>query len=413
MGKKMVKKIILFGTGALFCLMFIAYSCNNNQNPTTKSTGTTGTTLISTPNPTSSAFVTDPSLPPPDMDTDLLAWDGTTTEEPTLVGDIYEVNNANELAWIAAQTNDFAGKTIKLMDNINMDDQPFDGIASLAGTFEGNKKIVHNININKPSVDNVGLINVLQTGGVIQNLTISEGNILARLGAGGIVGINYGDNTMISNVANYNVTVTGGSGYAGGIVGYNANNITIVNAVNSGEIKGTSFLGGIIGLSYNNSSTPLNVNITKVRNSGNVSGTSSFIGGIVGASSSVTIKDGGNSGDISGVGTVGGIIGVTFQHATTIDDSYNYTIATINGNNEENGGIVGGLYNNNSASELNINNSYYLTASYGAVGKNINAAPLTDNSTEITLAEFATESTFTNWDFVNTWSMGTLHPILK
>ena len=399
----MVKKIILFGTGALFCLMFIAYSCNNNQNPTTKSTGTTGTTLISTPNPTSSAFVTDPSLPPPDMDTDLLAWDGTTTEEPTLVGDIYEVNNANELAWIAAQTNDFAGKTIKLMDNINLDDQPFDGIASLAGTFEGNKKTIHNININKPSVDNIGLIGSLETGAIIQNLTISGGNITGLKNTGGIVGINNGDNTMISNVANYNVTITTTESGTGGIIGRSANNMSIINAVNSGDVTGHFATGGIIG----GSSQGFTINITKVRNSGAISGTGKNIGGIVGNTGKTTIKDAGNTGSISGNDSIGGLVGRVSDKPTTIDDSYNYVKVSGNG---EVGGLVGTLLD--SSINITIDNSYFLTTNNSAIGKR-NGATVTNNSVKIDTTEFATESTFTGWDFVNTWSMGTLHPILK
>ena len=399
----MVKKIILFGTGALFCLMFIAYSCNNNQNPTTKTTGTTGTTLISTPNPTTRAFVTDPSLPPPDMDTELLAWDGSTTEEPTLVGDIYEVNNANELAWIAAQTNDFAGKTIKLMDNINLDDQPFDGIASLAGTFEGNKKTIHNININKPSVDNIGLIGSLETGAIIQNLTISGGNITGLKNTGGIVGINNGDNTMISNVANYNVTITTTESGTGGIIGRSANNMSIINAVNSGDVTGHFATGGIIG----GSSQGFTINITKVRNSGAISGTGKNIGGIVGNTGKTTIKDAGNTGSISGNDSIGGLVGRVSDKPTTIDDSYNYV--EVSGNDEV-GGLVGTLLD--SSINITIDNSYFLTTNNSAIGKR-NGATVTNNSVKIDTTEFATESTFTGWDFVNTWSMGTLHPILK
>ena len=403
MGKKIGKKIILFGTGALFCLMFIAYSCNNNQNPTTKTTGTTGTTLISTPNPTTRAFVTDPSLPPPDMDTELLAWDGSTTEEPTLVGDIYEVNNANELAWIAAQTNDFAGKTIKLMDNINLDDKPFDGIASLAGTFEGNKKTIHNININKPSVDNIGLIGSLETGAIIQNLTISGGNITGLKNTGGIVGINNGDNTMISNVANYNVTITTTESGTGGIIGRSANNMSIINAVNSGDVTGHFATGGIIG----GSSQGFTINITKVRNSGAISGTGKNIGGIVGNTGKTTIKDAGNTGSISGNDSIGGLVGRVSDKPTTIDDSYNYVKVSGNG---EVGGLVGTLLD--SSINITIDNSYFLTTNNSAIGKR-NGATVTNNSVKIDTTEFATESTFTGWDFVNTWSMGTLHPILK
>ena len=403
----MVKKIILFGTGALFCLMFIAYSCNNNQNPTTKSTGTTGTTLISTPNPTSSAFVTDPSLPPPDMDTDLLAWDGTTTEEPTLLDDVYEVNNANELAWIAAQTSDFAGKTIKLMESINLNDKEFNGIASFAGTFEGNKKTIHNINISKNSVNNIGLIGSLETDGVIQNLTISEGSVSGKSYVGGIVGKNNGDNTMISNVANYGVAVTGGYNNIGGIIGYSYGDLTIVSVANSANVTGKSYIGGIIGYSRNTTS-----NITKVRNAGSISANGSYVGGILGASAGATIKDAGNSGDVSGNRVVGGIIGLSLINPSPIDDSYNYGDIIESSPYDEIGAIVGAIYS--ASANLDMNDCYYLTASYGALGVNLNnVATVTDNSTEITLEEFKIESTFTGLDFVNTWSMGTLHPILK
>ena len=84
-------------------------------------------------------------------------WDGKTMKEVTPVGDVYSISSAEELAWIAnqvnAKNNRFTDKTVKLMEDINMNNKEFAPIGSLAqgrdfsGVFDGNGKTIFNLNI--------------------------------------------------------------------------------------------------------------------------------------------------------------------------------------------------------------------------------------------------------------------------
>ena len=91
----------------------------------------------------------------PQTDTKLIAtftavpkWDGKTTVQP-LGSNVLLVYTPAELAWVADQTNnqsnDFAGKTVILMNNLDMNNQSWTPIKSFAGTFNANCKTVSNI----------------------------------------------------------------------------------------------------------------------------------------------------------------------------------------------------------------------------------------------------------------------------
>ncbi len=80
--------------------------------------------------------------------TEVPVWDGKTTSEP-LGSDVLLVYTPAELAWVADQannqSNNFAGKTVILMNNLDMSNQLWTPIASFAGTFNANCKTVSNI----------------------------------------------------------------------------------------------------------------------------------------------------------------------------------------------------------------------------------------------------------------------------
>ena len=399
----MVKKIIIFGTASLFCLMFIAYSCNNNQNPTTKSTGTTGTgtTLLGV---YEESIVIDPSLPVPAMYASLVAWDGITLTPVTPVNNVYEVSTPEQLAWVISQTGNFAGQTISIMENIDLDNQAFNGLSSFAGTFDGNNKTIYNININRSTESDVGLINELQTGGIVKDLALNEGNITGDGSVGAFVGINNGANTMISNVANYNVTVSGNTS-VGGIIGRTGSTILIADAVNSGTITSTAFTAGILGRS---TGTGTIVGITRVRNSGIINGGGGS-GGIAGSldGNTVTITDAGNTGNITGADSKAGLVGyITGNTTANINNSYNYATVSAGTYIGNLGGMLGGSV------ILTVNDTYYRN-NLIAFGFTNALTTITDNSAELSTADFASEASFPGFDFVNVWTMGDGYPIRK
>lgn len=123
-------------------------------------------------------------------------WDGTTSAV-TAVGTTYTIHSAKELAWIAEQNDaegGFAGKTIVLDANIDLNGSnrmrvwmPIGSEAHpFAGVFNGQHHLLRGLgSIN--AEDGVGLFGHVAAAGVIKDLGISGGRIVAvgqrRVGA--------------------------------------------------------------------------------------------------------------------------------------------------------------------------------------------------------------------------------------
>ncbi len=149
-------------------------------------------------------------------------------------------------------------------------------------------------------------------GGAISNSGAS-GAVSGGQSIGGLIG--YGGNIAISN-ATVTATVTapstaGASVYAGGLAGRTAGAIS--NATASGDVTvsatgGTTYAGGLVGLAEGS-----NVAITGSSASGDVSvaslGGSSAAGGLVGYASNGDISGASASGSVSGGLYAGGLVG--------------------------------------------------------------------------------------------------------
>lgn len=123
-------------------------------------------------------------------------WDGTTSAV-TVVGTTYTIHSAEELAWIAEQNDaegGFAGKTIVLAANIDLNGSnrmrvwtPIGSEAHpFAGVLDGQHHLLRGLgSIN--AEDGVGLFGHVAAAGVIKDLGISGGRIVAvgqrRVGA--------------------------------------------------------------------------------------------------------------------------------------------------------------------------------------------------------------------------------------
>lgn len=268
---------------------------------------------------------------------------------------VYEIHTAEDLVFLATQTGDFSGKTVEFMNDIDMSGTAFNGIGEFAGIMDGQGYKIHNLNIDKPNQESVGLINILGDGGSIKNLTIESGSIKGKNYVGAFVGAILKNST-----------------------------VTIVGVTNKATVKAVGALseaiaGGIIGGTYNARESGLDINIDNVANLGSVTATSkkySNAGGITGYTddnSSMTISFVYNYGDIVSQDAKGGLVGVYIS-------SY-------------------------------INNSYYREGGpdYYAVARNISDK----GSKKITDGEFGTQNTFVGWDFGSIWQMDSNYPVLK
>lgn len=135
------------------------------------------------------------------------------------------------------------GKTVVLSADLDLSDVEFSSIPTFGGTFDGQGYTISGLTITGSG--NVrGLFRYLQSGGVVQNVslevTIEPTDLQDSLG--GLVGNNHGSVR--------NCTVTGsiqGETNIGGIIGVNESSGKIINSTFSGSVTGEHYVGGIAG----------------------------------------------------------------------------------------------------------------------------------------------------------------------
>ena len=293
---------------------------------------------------------------------------------------------------------------------------------------------------------------------------------------GGIIGESVNSNITTDNVTNTGkITRTGTNetaiGSAGGVIGYNISGTTqnttnLVKAYNTGDVTSNNgSTGGIIG--FNSSGTGVNTTtISKSHNKGNVISSDNSSGGIIGLNDKDTntdITDTYNTGDITGYQNTGGIIGnnnTGTTNTTTIATTFNkgkVESKSTDGGNNYAGGIVGnnketliitnayntgtitttraisaGIIANTVPKEVTVATSFnYANLKGSTQGAIIGTGTITGTNnfwntlgtepirptggTEIEVSNFATQSSFTNWDFPDTWEIltGAKYPTLQ
>lgn len=266
-------------------------------------------------------------------------WSGET-KEITPESDIYKVETPAQLAWIAEQVNTgantFKGKTVMLMNDLELDNQPWTPIGNstnkFEGTFDGQDKTISNLNIDMTDQSNIGLFG-MTTGGEIKNLTIFNADVKGYLSVGVVAGTPY--TSKYTDITLGGLIKVEGFSYVGGIGGKNAyadwTNITI-NASEGSYVKANSeedgkayrtYVGGAIGFMGEGGHT-----VKNVTSNIDVEGSTCDVGGIVGiahynnkfenciSSGDVTIT---NATKTSGAEEIGGIAGVWHnQNGTSV-----------------------------------------------------------------------------------------------
>ena len=177
-------------------------------------------------------------------------WDASL--QPVVpVGNVYTVTTAAELAWIAAQNTSFAGKTIELNAHIDLQGKRWTPIGSSAmpfqGTFKGKGHLIKGLR-SFEGADGVGLFGYVGASGVIDNVGISGGTIVAknkrRIGA--IAGVCAGKVQSCWSMA----YMAAAGNVVGGLVGELTSTGVITHAYHSGLINNASdTIGGIVGKS--------------------------------------------------------------------------------------------------------------------------------------------------------------------
>lgn len=189
-------------------------------------------------------------------------WDGSKTE-PALTGTTYSVATAEELAWIAAesQTTDFTGYRIVLTADIDLGGkltpakkwQPIGCAAHpFNGELDGQNHVIRNLYIFGAE-GAAGLLAETGEQAEIHHLALSQGQIITDgvNDIGGFIGIHRGDLHHCFNMAQI---LANNGNRVGGLVGSNHGHIAY--AYNTGLVtKANTQVGGLVG--YNQSTATL------------------------------------------------------------------------------------------------------------------------------------------------------------
>ncbi|ASC93488.1 beta strand repeat-containing protein [Sulfurospirillum diekertiae] len=171
-----------------------------------------------------------------------------------------------------------------------------DSTNNFTGTLDGKGYVIDSLTINRSSSDNVGLIGYAGTGAVIENIGLTNVNIMGHNYVGGLVGYNnYG--TISDTYATG--SVSGTTNTVGGLVGLNYQG-TITDSYAMASVNGPFQVGGLVGINYGT--------ITDSYATGSVSGTN-LVGGLVGYNYHGTITNAYATGGVSGTNDVGGLVG--------------------------------------------------------------------------------------------------------
>ncbi len=166
------------------------------------------------------------------------------------------------------------------------------------GGFDGDGHRISGLSINRPMTDSVGLFGQVE-GAEIKNLYVENGIVIGDDSVGSIIGYAY--NSTLTYCCNENITVKGNS-HVGGLFGeiYSS---TATRLRNSGDVYALSGrAGGIVG--WNN----IQSSVVACWNTGAITGETEHIAGIAGYNNAL-VDNCYNTGAITGYQYIGGIVG--------------------------------------------------------------------------------------------------------
>ena len=254
-------------------------------------------------------------------------WEGGIEKPETaeaVDNNIY-ITSAEELAWVSQQVasgNTFAGKTLKMTKNIDLNNKAWTPIGSNAddaahnfqGIFDGQNFTISNLNVDltaTPAYRSAGLFGAVSGSAVLKNFTVANATVknitsgsATDNGTAVVAGsFTYSGGGTIENVSVKNSTVEGNR-YVGGVAGYfggTVKNCTVDGLIMTakpdnltGSYDNGDKVGGVVG--YANSTTNTitnntikNFTITAYRDFGGILGCGNLTSTTV---SSNTVTDG-------------------------------------------------------------------------------------------------------------------------
>jgi filamentous hemagglutinin family protein len=252
--------------------------------------------------------------------------------------------------------------------------------SAFTGTIDGLGHSVANLTINRPTMNDVGLLGVIGSTSMIRNLGVNGGRVTGASSVGALAGTNYGGavfagfasaqvrgasdvgglvgtnfagldsatSTYVVGTISYSHatgSVNGTGNYVGGLVGYNHGFVSTSFA--TGSVSGGNYVGGLAGFiegNYQEVGSVFNSHATgSVKGAAEVGGLVGAIGGGYGGS----VDKGWASGSVTGVDNVGGLLGYngggTIFYGISAGNTGTVTRSHATGSVSGSGANIGGL----------------------------------------------------------------------
>ena len=309
---------------------------------------------------------------------DAYAMSGTgTVSDPYLITNCNELQDMNlnltasyKLANDIDCSSSVSWNSGSGFDPIGDYSQPFEGI------FEGNSKFIHNLHINRPSENYVGLFGY--NVNTVRNLTLDSPVIFGQDYTGSLSG--YSDTSNNRNISVINGMIKGRN-FTGGLIGMKISGELFNSYAYNTQVEGLKGVGGTAGYIVMGK-------IDSVYSTGNVKG-SIEVGGVLGVYDFMsTMSNSYSHSRVEGTDKVGGLIGY-FMPDSTLNQAYSTGQVTGSTNT---GGLIG-----YQEPPLTISSSYwdrdtsFQSASALGTGKNT--------------SEMKTQGTFSGWNFTTVWGI--------
>ena len=295
----------------------------------------------------------------------------------TCEGNTYSINNVEGLKWLATTTaggNNFAGKTVQLTTDIDLNNEEWAPIGSFNGVFDGQNHTVKNLVVtgNKSTV---GLFS--NTYGEVKNLTVENAKVSGRLNVGVVAGNPY--TSKYTNITVKGHVEVNGMAYVGAVGGKNAyanwTDVTVnvdatsyvkANSVENGTAYRT-YVGGVVGFNGEGGHTFKNITSNI-----NVEGSTCDVGGLFGiahyenkfencvCTGNVAITNASEAEDAQEMGGIAGVWHPGGGNVVMTNCSFTGTLsANVDGVEFYYNGLVGKPYNTTGAGKLIIDGVAY------------------------------------------------------
>jgi len=254
------------------------------------------------------------------------------------------------------------------------------------GNYDGQSYVITNLTINRPNTDDIGLFGLIGEEGNTKTISVT-------------------------NLGLKNVSINGGDGVgslAGGIISNKDTKIEFCYASN-GDVIADGHLGGLIGYvkSYEElASTAEKPVVTKsfsfVNIEWSIINSGDHFGGLIGSTYAAIVTDcysrsyitiDNSAGTVASLSNIGGLIG-SASNKTEITNCYaTGSITTLGASSISHvGGLIGSKEGN-----VTVTDSYWDIETTGQT--------TSDGGTGKTTAEMKQASTYSSYDFVNTWGI--------